>query len=249
MPQFEAFAHASASGHRGVLPNKALPRQDQIHLHCFVCSWGFFVTLFSVHNVNLRTAQASVETNSPRSRPPVIKKYLHGTPHCYPTADCQAFTQDGVESTGRKFLNGIRSQKAQRKKGKPDQKTGTPLAQEPMKSPSRKSGLVIKIIVYGLVDQGIGIGFGRKLFYVNSDMDPAIGRKLQRPALNEFLGLGIEVLVKKRRWVHRIEQLGEVMQMKFDPMNRCSRGLHGNKGFHLKPRGILSINALQCPLI
>ncbi len=86
--------------------------------------------------------------------------------------------------------------------------------------------------MYGLIDQGTGITFNRKLLYVNNDMGPALGRKLQRPALNEFLSFRIEILVKKKRWVYRIEQLGEVVQMKFDPMNRYGCGLHDKKGFN-----------------
>ena len=41
-------------------------------------------------------------------------------------------------------------------------------------------------------------------------------RQLVRPADDELLGILVEITVKERRGIHRIEQLGEIAQLQID---------------------------------
>lgn len=169
----------------------------------------------------MRTAQPEVKAYLALDGPPVVQEYLHGPPHGDPADDGQAFARDAVAGAFAHVADEVGSDQAERDEGDANEQTHAALLQYLAKSAACTFGLIDEVVVDRFGEHAGRVAIFRPLFEMDGEVEAAIVRMGRGPGFDEFIGLGIEVLVMEGRRVHRIEQLRELAHAQREAVNRC----------------------------
>ena len=167
------------------------------------------------------------------NRSPLAKENLHRAPHCDPAANEQAFLQSFEERVVGKAGQKIGTKQSQPQETKSDHQAGVSFLQHEAEFSLGQHGLIFEVVVDRLGDQRLRVFL----------------RKLQRPAFQVPLSIGIEVTVIERRRIHRIEMLRKLGYAHLDLMDGWMACFHFSQraGCGLSIQGIRqSVREIGC---
>lgn len=130
----------------------------------------------ALYCLDMRAAQSQVKTYLSLDGPPIVKKYLHGSPHRNPADDGQAFARDAIAGTGTKIADEIGGDQTERNKEDAYRQARAALLQHLMKFSACTFGLIDEVIMDRFGQHPARVAIFRPLFKVDGEVEAAIVR-------------------------------------------------------------------------